>query len=98
MQQSIGRKLRNTLYLMCSTDPNDPSRTAGVTIAVNKGIINIKDMTHQEVILGRVIIVEIPWNESNKLPIMKVYTPATNTKKAHSWKSLWETIEEGNNL
>ena len=83
---------------MHSADPDNPSRKGGVTIAVNKGLINVKDITHQVVIPGRVTMIEIPWNESDKLRIMNVYAPATNAEKADFWKSLQENIGDNENL
>ena len=98
MRQTIGKKLRNTLHLIHSADPDDPSKTGGVTVAINKGIVNIKDISHSVVIPGRVIMIELPWNERDKLRIMNVYAPANNTDKVAFWRALQGIVEENDDL
>ena len=98
LQKTIGRRFWNTLHVVHSTDPQDPGRTGGVSIVIHKGLINTKNMTHQEVIPGRVILMEIPWGGDNKLQIMNVYAPTRNTEKAVFWSRLLEIIENDENL
>ena len=98
LQETIGRRFRNTLHVVHSADPQDPGRTGGVSIVIHKGLINTKNMTHQEVIPGRVILMEIPWGGDDKLRIMNVYAPTRNTEKAAFWSRLLEIIENDENL
>ena len=62
MQENIGRRFRNALHIVHTADPDDPSTTGGTSIAIHKGIVDVKNVTHHIVILGRVIIVEIVRN------------------------------------
>ena len=98
MRQTIGKKLRNTLHLIHSADPDDPSKMGGVTVAINKGIVNIKDISHSVVIPGRVIMIELPWNERDKLHIMNVCAPANNANKVAFWRALQGIVEENDDL
>ena len=58
-----------------------------------KGITDVKNVTHRVIVPGRVIMIEIPWNESDRLRIVNIYAPANNPEKAGFWKTLLETIE-----
>ena len=98
MQETIGRRFRNTLHTVHSAAPLDPGRTGGVSFVIQKSLISAKDTTYREIIPGRVILIEIPWNENDKLRIMNVYAPARNTEKAAFWNRLLETIENDENL
>ena len=62
MQETIGRKFRNALHIVHSADPNDPSATGGVSVAIHKSMVDTKGITHRVVIPGRAILVEIPWS------------------------------------
>ena len=93
MQETEARRFRNTLHLVHSADPDNPSTTGGVSIAINKSAVDVKKVTHRTVIPGRVTQIEIPWNEEDRLCIMNVYAPVKNTEKAEFWKKLLESIE-----
>ena len=98
MQATVGRRFRNALHILHSADPQDPSRTAGVSFAIHKGIIDIKNITYHEVIQGRTILLEIPWGENDKLKIMNIYAPAGNTEKTNFWRLLMEKIESNEDM
>ena len=98
MQETVGRRFRNSLHVVHSADPENPSTTGGVSIAVNKSMVNTKHVTHQVIIPGRAIMVKIPWNGSDELSIVNIYAPVKNTEKADFWKLLLRTIEEDMNL
>lgn len=98
LQENTRRRFHNTLHVMHLADPQDPGRSAGVFFAVNKGQISAKNTTYHEVIPGCVILLEIPWNEDDKLRIMNVYAPARNTEKTAFWKLLLETVESDESL
>lgn len=80
-------RFRNTLRMLHSADPDNPQSSNGVSIAINKGLIDAKSVTHRMVVPGRVLIIEIPWNEHNCLRIMNVYAPAKSEEKATFWKA-----------
>ncbi|KAF9780846.1 Endonuclease/exonuclease/phosphatase, partial [Thelephora terrestris] len=98
MQKTIEKSFRNTLRILHSADPDNPGRKGGVSIVIHKSLLDAKNATHQVVIPGRVNIVEIPWNESDKLQIMNVYAPVKNEEKADFWKGLKEAIDNDENL
>ena len=52
MKETIGRRFRNTLHIVHSVDPCDPNRTAGVSFAIHKGLIDAKSTACREIILG----------------------------------------------
>ena len=89
MQATVGRRFQNALHILHSADPQDPGRTARVSFAIHKGIIDIKNVTYREVIQGRTILLEIPWGENDKLKIMNIYTPAETLKKPTSGDYSW---------
>ncbi|KAF9783298.1 Endonuclease/exonuclease/phosphatase, partial [Thelephora terrestris] len=81
-----------------TADPDDPGRKGGVSIAIHKGMIDVKNITHRAVIPGRVILIEVPWNENDRLRVMNVYAPAKSEEKAAFWKLLWDAIENDDSL
>lgn len=98
MQETIGKRFRNTLYLVHSADPGDSSATGGVSIAIHKGTVNTKNITHRVIIPGRVILAEIPWDEGERLRIMNVYAPTKNADKTEFWERLLGTIRDDEDL
>ena len=52
MKETIGRRFRNTLHIVHSVNPCDPNRTAGVSFAIHKGLIDAKSTACREIILG----------------------------------------------
>lgn len=91
-------RFRNTLRMLHSTDPDNPRSSNGVSIAINKGLIDAKSVTHRTVVPGRVLIIEIPWNEHDRLRIMNVYAPVKSEEKATFWKGLLSSIENDDDL
>ena len=98
MRETIGRRFRNTLHIVHSADPCDPNRTAGVSFAIHKGLIDAKNTTCCEIILGRVILLEIPWNENDRIRVMNIYAPTRNSEKTAFWQMLLETIRDDKSL
>ena len=98
MRDAIGKRFRNALHIVHSADPNEPSRVGGVSIAVNKALVDVKNISHRVVIHGRAMILEIPWNENDRLRIMNVYAPANNTEKASFWNLMLEIIADDDSL
>ena len=94
LQETIRRRFRSSLYVVHSADPNNPSTTGGVSIAINKNLIDTTKVTHQSVIQGRVMTIEIPWNGEDKLSILNIYAPARNTEKAEFWENIQERVED----
>ena len=92
-QAEIERRFRNTLHVMHSADPEDPGAKGGVSIAVNKNLVKTKDITCHTVVEGRVMTIDIPWNDDDTLRIMNIYAPVKNPEKAEFWKDLLERIE-----
>jgi ribonuclease HI/exonuclease III len=98
MQEEIGKRFKNSMYIVHSADPDDPHKTNGVSIALHKSMIDTKNITHKVVTPGRVMTVEIPWNENDRLRIMNIYAPVKNAEKATFWKQLLETIDRDESL
>lgn len=88
MRETIGRRFQNALHVIHSADPENPSTMGGVSIAIHKGMVDARHVTHHTVIPGRVILVRIPWNGSDRISIMNIYAPVKNTEKAEFWKLL----------
>jgi len=93
MQENIGKRFRNTLHIVHSADPENPGSKGGVSIAVNKGMVNTNKITSTIVIAGRAIIIDIPWNGDDTLRILNVYAPVRNAEKTEFWTTLLEKIE-----
>ena len=98
LQETIEQRFRNTLCVVHSADPENPRNTNGVSIAINKGLIDAKSVTDRTVIPGRVLLIEIPWNEQDRLRIMNVYAPAQGEEKAIFWEYLRNLIEGDESL
>ena len=98
LRETLARRFRNSLGLLHSADPNDPSTTNGVTIVINKSILNPDNIICKTVTQGRVMQIEIPWNGTDRLRIMNIYAPARNPEKAKFWEDLLKTIESDDTL
>ena len=98
MQEATGVRFRNTLHRVHSADPENPRNTNGVSVAIHKGLVDIRNVSHRIVLPGRVLLIEIPWNEHDRLHVMNVYAPARNEEKAAFWENLWSLIESDESL
>ena len=65
---------------------------------INKSLLDVKKTTYQEIIPGRAMLMEIPWNGNDKLRIINLYAPVRNAEKAAFWDKLLETIGDDENL
>jgi ribonuclease HI/exonuclease III len=97
-QESTERRFRNSLHLAHSADPDNPASAGGVSIVVNKSLLDASKTRHRTVVEGRVTLLEIPWNDGDVLRIMNVYAPAQNSEKADFWRRLLEMVEGEENL
>ena len=93
LQETVSKRFRNTLVAVHSANPDNPNTTGGVSFAINKSLIDATKITHQTIIHGRVIMLEIPWGENDKLTIMNVYAPIKNAEKTAFWEELLEKLE-----
>ena len=93
LQETLNRRFRNSLTTIHSADPDNPNMTGGVSIAINKSLIDTKKITHQTVVPGRIVTIEIPWGENDKLTIMNIYVPVKNPEKTGFWEELLEKLE-----
>ena len=98
LQGEMEKRFRNTLDIAHSADPENPSTTGGVSIVLNKGMLDVKKATHRTVISGRVMLVEIPWNGDDTLRIMNIYAPVRNAEKAGFWEELLGKVESADDL
>ena len=98
MRATVERRFRNSLYIIHSADPGNPTTTGGVSIAINKGLVDVRKVTHRAVIEGRVMVMDIPWNGEDTLRVMNVYAPAKNAEKAKFWEELLERVEDDGGL
>jgi len=96
LQETIGKRFRNALHLVHSADADVPGQKGGVSIAVNKKMIETSKITHTTVIAGRAIMIDIPWNGEDTMRILNVYAPVKNTEKTEFWVTLLERIENMN--
>ena len=71
-----------------SADPDEPGVRGGVSVVIDKSIIDVKKVDCKQVIKAQVMIVEVPWNGDNTLHIMNIYAPADNMEKAKFWEEL----------
>jgi len=98
MKETVGRRFRNALHIVHSADPDDPNTTGGVSIAIHKSMIDTRGITHRAIIPGRVILVEVPWNGSERLRVLNIYAPARNTDKVEFWRRLLSNIKNDETL
>ena len=98
LQETMEKRFRNSLHIVHSADPEEPGARGGVSIVINKSIIDTKGVVCKPVIDGRVVLVEVPWNGGETLHIMNVYAPADNAGKAKFWEELLQRVEETEEL
>jgi hypothetical protein len=59
------------LVIINSSDPDRPSQSAGVAFALNKDIVSTEDITVEEIIPGRALLLDITWRDGQRLVISK---------------------------
>ena len=94
LQEMVERRFWNSLHVIHSGDPDEPGARGGVSIAINKGLVDTKKVTCKPVIRGWVLLVEVPWNGDDTLRIMNVYALANNAEKLGFWEELLRRVEE----
>ena len=98
LRETVEKHFRNSLHVVHSADPDEPGARGGVSVVINKSIIDVKKIDCKQVIEGRAMLVEVPWNGDDTLRIMNIYAPADNAEKAKFWEELLRKVEESEDL
>ena len=98
IRETIEKRFRNTLYVLHSADPVNPTTTGGVSVIINKSLVGARKVMHRTVVDGHMIMIEIPRNEEDSLRVMNVYAPVRNAEKAQFWEELLEKVENKEDL
>ena len=94
LRETVEKHFRNSLYVAHLADPDKPGARGGVSVVINKSIIDMKKIDCKQVIEGQAMLVEVPWNGDDTLHIINIYTPMDNAEKAKFWEELLRKVEE----
>ncbi|KIY48915.1 DNase I-like protein, partial [Fistulina hepatica ATCC 64428] len=70
----FGKRLR----IINSSNPNNPSQAAGIAVVLNHEQVQADQASHEIIVLGRAVLVSLPWNDERPLNILAVYAPNLN--------------------
>jgi exonuclease III len=72
----------------------DAPNTKGVSIVVNKDILDTEGITTTEIVAGRALVAHIPWHNHERLTILAVYAPNRPDANRDFWNTLLEKWDE----
>jgi exonuclease III len=76
-----------------SKDEEAPN-SKGVSIVVNKELLDTDGIESKELIAGRALLAKIPWHNNEKLSVLAVYAPNRPDENRDFWNSLREKWDE----
>jgi ribonuclease HI/exonuclease III len=76
------------LVIINSPDPERPSQSAGVAFAINKDIVSTDNITVEEIIPGRALLLDITWRDGQRLLLLNVYAPNDKASQVAFWDKL----------
>ena len=85
----IKRSFNKYLTIENSSIPENPTQSGGVTIVLNKALINPEELSSHMLIQGRAVLTKLQWANGKKLVILNIY--ALNNRHSHS--DFWKQIE-----
>ena len=94
---NISKAFDTKLALFHSPLP-DNRNAAGVAIVINKTLIVADNITSEEIIPGRAILVSIPWHANVKIKILNIYAPNDPTNNEKFWSTLDEKTSSSPHL
>lgn len=89
----INNQFNQSIRIINSQDPVNPSAGRGVALVLNKGLTswNQVDITH--VIPGRALLICLPWKGESVVNILAIYAPNSAAENAAFWEDLKNTWE-----
>ncbi|KAL1938552.1 hypothetical protein VTO73DRAFT_11575 [Trametes versicolor] len=78
----------NTMTVLSSPDPVNPTAARGVAIAINKRILKDCAPLLRILVPGRAVLLTIPWTAERSLKIVNVYAPNESAANADFWSTL----------
>lgn len=92
------KHLSSKLRILASADPTNPTQRAGVTIVLNKTLIDTDNIIQHEIIPGQAILVTLNWSRKTKLTILTVYAPNPSNNNTKFWEDLQNTFTQNPRL
>ncbi|TFK51632.1 DNase I-like protein [Heliocybe sulcata] len=78
------------LLIFNSSDPNNPTSSAGVAFILNREVMSTSHSKVHEIIPSQALLLTTTWHNSASLSVLNVYAP----NDYHQQTSFWETLEE----
>jgi hypothetical protein len=76
------------LHILSSHDP-DHTNSKGIAFVVNKHLTRWKEAVLTEIIPGRAILLQLPWQGKLSIKILAIYAPNAPTENADFFKNLF---------
>lgn len=85
----LNARYEKRLHIISTLDNSSPNKM-GVALILNKRTTRWKEASVEIIIIGRAMIVDIPWSQETTVTCLVVYAPNPHRKN----KEFWERIEE----
>lgn len=85
LTEQVSSLYHRRITILNSSCPTNPMGSAGVAFAINKEILDAKDVVFHELIPGRVIYISFKWQRDTTIKIVNVYAPNDLQKHPQFW-------------
>jgi exonuclease III len=89
LEGKIANLFARRLTVIHSRDADSPN-SKGVSVVVNKELLNTDNITSAEIVAGRALLVNIPWHNEERLTILAIYAPNRPIENRDFWDKLGE--------
>jgi exonuclease III len=72
----------------------DAPNTKGVSIVINKELLDTEGLRSTEIVPGRALVADVPWHNNERLIVLAVYAPNRPDQNREFWKTItneWDT-------
>ncbi|KAI0653492.1 Endonuclease/exonuclease/phosphatase, partial [Cubamyces menziesii] len=86
--QQIGHLFSSSLEIVASADVLNATAARGVAFILNKRIFKELSYTHEILVPGRAMVLDLAWSATRRLRILNVYAPNGVVDNAAFWRQL----------
>ena len=97
-QNLLNSQFNRRLKIWNSADPTNPNGGKGIAIILNKQLTSWKEAVIKHIILGRALLMSLPWHRNSIVNVFTIYTPNIAQENAEFWTSLIDKWMEENLL
>jgi exonuclease III/ribonuclease HI len=89
LEGKIATLFEKRIFALHSRDPDAPN-AKGVSIVINKELLNTENIAPIDIIAGRALAADIPWHNNERLMVLAIYAP----NRPDQNRDFWDTVTE----